>query len=563
MMSRDYLQIGLFLLLIIAFTPLLGTYIARIFSERKPLRPFLIIHLENFIYQMCQINPFQEMSWKTYTLAVVIFHAFGLGLLLVVQMVQQYMPLNPQNLPGVPFLLAFNTAISFITNTNWQAYAGETTMSYFTQMFGLTVQNFLSAASAIAVVMAFIRGFSRQSTQSIGNFWSDLVKSTLYILLPLSVILSIVLVQQGVVQSFSPYIDTVTIEGQKQTIPLGPAASQIAIKQLGTNGGGFFNANSAHPFENPTPLSNFLEILVIFLIPAALTYTFGKMTGSTKQGWVLFGAMLTIFLCVLSASLFAEYQYNPLLNIAGSMEGKEVRFGIAGSSLFSVVTTAASCGAVNCWHESLSPVGGLVTMFNMMLGEIVFGGVGSGLYGMLLYAIITVFIAGLMVGRTPEYLGKKIHSFEVKLSVIGILASSVLVLILAAIACSTKAGTASVISQGLVGFNEILYAFSSAANNNGSAFGGLGANNLFYNLTTAIAMLLGRFTTLIAALAIAGSLAAKKSTPPSSGTFPTGGMLFLVLLVGTILIVGALNFFPVLSLGPIIEHLLMLLGKGI
>ncbi len=563
MRFHDYAQIGLLILLLITVTPLLGYYIARIFDEKKPLKPFLLSSLEKSIYKFSWINPAEEMCWKKYAFSVIMFHAFGLILLIAIQMLQKFLPLNPQLLPGVPFILALNTAVSFITNTNWQAYAGETTMSYFTQMCGLAVQNFVSSASGIAVVIALIRGFANQTRMSIGNFWSDLVKCTVYILLPLSILLSIILVEQGVVQSFLPFVKSVTMEGQQQTIPLGPAASQIAIKVLGTNGGGFFNANSAHPFENPTPLTNFLEIWALLVISAALTYAFGRMIGSTKQGWVLFTVMLIIFLTALSASLYAEYLHNPLLNISGSMEGKEVRFGISPSSLFSVSTTLTSCGAVNCIHESLSPIGGLIAMFNIMLGEIVFGGVGSGLYGMLLYAIMAVFIAGLMVGRTPEYLGKKIDAFEVKMAVIGILTTSVLILVFAAIGCSIKAGTGSVTSQGCVGLNEILYAFSSASANNGSAFGGLSANTPFYNLALAFVMILGRFSTLIPVLAIAGSLAAKKIRPPSSGTFPTDGALFIILLIGTIFIVGALNFFPVLCLGPIIEHLLMLFGKGI
>ncbi|MDD5672798.1 MAG: potassium-transporting ATPase subunit KdpA, partial [Chitinivibrionales bacterium] len=472
------------------------------------------------------------------------------------------LPFNPQHFPKVEFFLAFNTAISFMTNTNWQAYSGETTMAYLTQMAALAVQNFLSAATAVAVVAALARGFSRKSSQSIGNFWSDLTKATLYILLPLSFVFALVLVSQGTPQTQKPYATATTLEGQEQVIPLGPVASQIAIKQLGTNGGGFFNANSAHPFENPTPLSNFLEIFAIFLIPGALTWAFGKMIGSTRQGWVLFGAMMVLFCAGLTGALIGEHGFNAVLNVHAPLEGQELRFGATGSALFATATTAASCGAVNCMHESLSPLSHLVTMFNMMVGEVIFGGVGSGLYGMVLYAIMTVFIAGLMVGRTPEYLGKKIDSYEVKMSVIGILGSSVILLILAAIAISVKAGTSSLSVQGCPGLNEIIYAFASVSNNNGSAFGGLNANTPFYNLITAIAMLFGRFTTLLAVLAVAGSLAAKKIKPASEGTFPTDGFLFLTLLIGTVVIVGALNFFPVLSIGPILEHVLMISGKG-
>lgn len=562
MVFEDFLQIGIFLLIVLVMTPIIGYYIYHIFAENAPKCLPMYSLIEKGMYKLNRINLSEDMSWKAYASAVIWFNAFGVLFLTAILMLQGKLPLNPQHFQGLHFLLAINTAISFVTNTNWQAYAGETTLSYLSQMSGLTVQNFLSAATGIAVVMALIRGFTRHSVATIGNFWSDIIKAVVYVLLPLSIIFALVLVQQGVIQNFNPYTEVVTIDKQKQVIPSGPVASQLAIKQLGTNGGGFFNVNSGHPFENPTPLTNFLEILAILLIPASLTYTFGQLTGSARQGWVIFGAMYLVFVILLCASIYSEYQYNPLLGIAGSMEGKEVRFGIAGSSLFSVATTVTSCGAVNCMHESLSPIGGLITIFNMMLGEVIFGGIGSGLYGMLLYAIITVFIAGLMVGRTPEFLGKKIHVFEIKMSVIGILAPSVVILLFAAIACSSRAGTTTASSQGLAAFNEILYAFTSAANNNGSAFAGLGASTTFYTLTTAIAMLIGRFATIIPVLAIAGSLAGKKATPPSSGTFPTDGVLFLVLLIGTIIVVGALNFFPVLAIGPLVEHLLLLQGKG-
>jgi K+-transporting ATPase ATPase A chain len=477
--------------------------------------------------------------------------------------VQNSLFANPENIKSISPLLALNTAVSFMSNTNWQAYAGETTLSYLSQMVGLTVQNFLSAATAIAVVVALARGFVRQSAAMIGNVWTDLVKGTIYILLPLSCAMTIVLIEQGVVQTFSPYINATTLDGVLQKIPLGPAASQIATKMIGVNGGGFFNANSAHPFENPTPVTNFIEILAIFLIPAALTFAFGKLIGSKKQGWILFLAMMIIFSTGLGGALIAEHQYNPVLNVSECLEGKEVRFGVTGSVLFSTVTTAASCGAVNCMHESLSPLAGLVALFNMMIGEVAFGGVGSGLYGMILYAIIAVFIAGLMVGRTPEYLGKKIESFEIKMAVIGILASPMMLLLFAAIACSIKAGTSSVSAQGIIGLNEILYGFASTSNNNGSAFGGLNSATPFFLITTTIAMLFGRFATMIAVLAIAGRLVFKKVQPISNGTFPTDGPLFLILLIGTVLIVGALNFFPVLSIGPILQHFLMVTGKGL
>jgi K+-transporting ATPase ATPase A chain len=560
--THDFFQLIVFVGALCVTTPLLGWYIARIYDDKKPLRLPGFHVLERTIYRLCRIDPEQPMHWKSYAWAVILFSGFGMVAVLILQLIQHHLPLNPQHLTGVPFFLAFNTAVSFITNTNWQAYAGETTMGYLTQMAALAVQNFLSAATGIAVVAALARGFSRKSSRSIGNFWSDLTKAVVYILIPISFVIALIIVEQGTPQTLKQYATATTLEGQEQIIPLGPAASQIAIKQLGTNGGGFFNANSAHPFENPTPFSNFLEIFAIFLIPAALTWAFGKMIGSTRQGWVLFGAMMVLFCAGLTVSLIGENGFNPVLNVNAPMEGKELRFGTTGAALFATVTTAASCGAVNCMHESLSPLSHLVTMFNMMVGEVIFGGVGSGLYGMVLYAIMAVFIAGLMVGRTPEYLGKKIDAFEVKMSVIGILASSVILLILAAIAISTKVGTSSLAAQGAPGLNEIIYAFASASNNNGSAFGSLSANTPFYNVATAIAMIVGRFTTMLAVLAIAGSLAVKKIKPASEGTFPTDGLLFLSLLIGTVVIVGALNFFPVLSIGPILEHLLMLSGKG-
>jgi potassium-transporting ATPase potassium-binding subunit len=560
--TLDFFQLIVFICGLCITTPLMGWYIARIYDDKNPLRLPAFRTLEKVIYKICRVDPEQPMHWKSYAWSVLLISIFGMVSVFLLQMLQRRLPLNPQNMPGVEFFLALNTAISFVTNTNWQAYFGETTMGYFTQMAALTVQNFLSAATGIAVVAALARGFSRKSSRSIGNFWSDLTKAVLYILLPLSFVFALVLVEQGTPQTLKKYVTATTLEGQTQTIPLGPAASQIAIKQLGTNGGGFFSANSAHPFENPTPLSNFLEIFMIFLIPAALTWAFGKMIGSTSQGWIIFGAMMILFCAGLTVSLIGENGFNHVLNVNAPMEGKELRFGTTGSALFATVTTAASCGAVNCMHESLSPLSHLVTMFNMMVGEVIFGGIGSGLYGMVLYAIMAVFIAGLMVGRTPEYLGKKIDVFEVKMSVIGILASSVILLVLAAIAIVTKAGNSSLAAQGAPGLNEIIYAFASASNNNGSAFGSLNANTPFYNIATATAMIVGRFTTLLTVLAIAGSLAAKKIKPASGGTFPTDGFLFLFLLIGTVVIVGALNFFPVLSIGPVLEHLLMLNGKG-
>ena len=560
--THDFFQLIVFVGALCITTPLLGWYIARIYDDKNPLRLPGFHSLERVIYRLCRIDPDQPMHWKTYAGAVLVFSGFGVAMVFLVQLLQRHLPLNIQHFPGVEVILALSTAVSFMTNTNWQAYAGETTMAYLTQMAALAVQNFLSPATAIAVVAALARGFSRKSSRSIGNFWSDLTKAVIYILLPLSFIFALILVEQGTPQTLKQYATATTLEGQEQIIPLGPAASQIAIKQLGTNGGGFFNANSAHPFENPTPLSNFFELFAIFLIPAALTWAFGKMIGSTRQGWALFFAMMILFCAGLLVSLLGENGFNPVLNVNAPLEGKELRFGTTGSALFATVTTAASCGAVNCMHESLSPLSHLATMFNMMVGEVIFGGVGSGLYGMVLYAIMAVFIAGLMVGRTPEYLGKKIDAFEVKMSVIGILGSSVILLMLAAIAISVKAGISSLSTQGCAGLSEIIYAFASVSNNNGSAFGGLNANTPFYNVMTAIAEIGGRFTTLLAVLAIAGSLAMKKIKPASEGTFPTDGLLFLCLLIGTVVIVGALNFFPVLSIGPILEHLLMMSGKG-
>jgi K+-transporting ATPase ATPase A chain len=485
------------------------------------------------------------------------FNLIGFAFLFLIQILQAHLPLNPENLPAVSWHSAFNTGVSFMTNTNWQGYAGETTMSYFVQMLGLAVQNFVSAATGIAVIVALIRGISRKSTDKVGNFWTDLTRSTLYILLPLSFVFAVILAGQGVVQNFNSYETVQTIQGAHQVIPMGPAASQIAIKQLGTNGGGFFNANSAHPFENPTPLSNFLQILAIFLIPAALTYMYGKMIGSARQGWTIFSAMMVLFLAGLCISLYAEYSSNQVFGHLSLMEGKETRFGITNSVLFSVVTTDASCGAVSAMHDSLSPMAGMVAMINILLGEVIFGGVGAGLYGMVIFIILTVFIAGLMVGRTPEYLGKKIGAFEVKMALVANLATSFAILVFTAWASVSSFGLSSLNNAGPHGFSEILYAYTSAAGNNGSAFAGLNANTLFYNLTLAFAMLIGRFGVIIPVLAIAGSLAGKNITPPSSGTFRTDTWLFIGLLIGVILIVGGLTYFPALSLGPVIEHLLM------
>jgi len=488
---------------------------------------------------------------------LLMFNFVGFVFVLLLQLFQAQLPLNPENLPNVSWHSAFNTSVSFMTNTNWQGYSGETTLSYFVQMIGLTVQNFVSAATGIAVLLALVRGLARKTTDQLGNFWTDLTRSTIYILLPLSILFAVVLVGQGVVQNFKTYETVHTLQGVQQIIPMGPAASQIAIKQLGTNGGGFFNANSAHPFENPTPFSNFLEMLFILLIPAALTFTYGKMVGSARQGWAIFTAMMILFIIGLSISLYAEYSSNPIFGKLPLMEGKETRLGITNSVLWSTATSAASNGSVNAMHDSLSPLSGMVAMINIMLGEIIFGGVGAGLYGMVIFVIITVFIAGLMVGRTPEYLGKKIQKFEIQMAIIAVLAPNIVILLFAAWASVSSPGLSGLNNAGPHGLSEILYAYASAAGNNGSAFAGLNANTVFYNLTIGIGMLIGRFGIIIPVMAIAGSMAQKKITPSSSGTFHTDNWLFIGLLIAVILIVGGLTHFPALSLGPIVEHLLM------
>ncbi len=557
MTTQDVIQVILFIAILIGLTPLLGSYLFQVFTGEKHLLQPLFGWFEKFLYKFIKLNPSEESNWKTYVLGLLIFNLIGFVFLFLIQLIQAWLPLNPANLPNVSWHSAFNTAVSFMTNTNWQGYAGETTMSYFVQMIGLTVQNFLSAATGIAVIVAVARGISRKSTDKIGNFWTDLTRSTLYVLLPLSILFAVILVGQGVIQNFKTYETVQTLQGTQQVIPMGPAASQIAIKQLGTNGGGFFNANSSHPFENPTPFSNFLQILAIFLIPAALTYMYGKMVGSRRHGWTIFTAMMILFMAGLTVSLYAEYSANPIFGHTHLMEGKETRFGITNSVLFSVVTTDASCGAVNAMHDSLTPLSGMIPMINMMLGEVIFGGVGAGLYGMVVFIILTVFIAGLMVGRTPEYLGKKIGAFEVQMAIIANLVTSFAILIFTAWASVSNLGLSSLNNAGPHGFSEILYAYTSAAGNNGSAFAGLNANTLFYNLTLGLVMLIGRFGVIIPVLAIAGSLAGKKITPPSLGTFRTDNWLFLILLIGVILIVGGLTYFPALSLGPVVEHLLL------
>jgi K+-transporting ATPase ATPase A chain len=555
-------QVVFYLVALTVFTPLLGGYMARVFDgERNFLTP-VFGKLVNLIYRLGGVDTKESMDWKTYTIALLAFNFFGSFAVFLLQLFQFYLPLNPQGLQNISWDLSLNTAVSFMTNTNWQSYAGETTLSYLVQMAGLTVQNFLSAATGIAVMIALIRGIVWKTTNDIGNFWVDLVRSTVYVLLPLAILFAILFAGQGVVQTFSNYNAVTTLEGMQQTIPLGPAASQIAIKQLGTNGGGFFNVNSAHPFENPTPFSNFLEMLAILLIPSALVYTYGKMVGSTRQGWTLWGCMMFLFILGITISLWSEYHKNPVHQISAAMEGKETRFGVTNSVLWSVATTDASNGSVNAMHDSLTPLSGFIAMLNIMLGEVVFGGVGAGMYGMLVFVILTVFIAGLMVGRTPEYLGKKIEAFEVKMAALAVLAPCVVILVFSAIASVMNVGLSSVGNSGPHGFSEILYAFTSAAGNNGSAFAGLNTNTLFYNITMAIGMLIGRFGVLVPMLAIGGSLARKKIIPVSSGTFKTDTLLFATLLIGVILIVGALTFFPALSLGPIIENLLMLKGQS-
>ncbi|MBC7466724.1 MAG: potassium-transporting ATPase subunit KdpA [Bdellovibrio sp.] len=556
----DYIQFIIFVVALIALTPPLGRYMAKVFQGEKTWMHKPLGWLETLTYKASGIDPKEEMSWKGYAVAFVVFHIIAIIVLMTLQMTQAWLPLNPQNLPNVSWDSSLNTAVSFITNTNWQGYSGEVTMSNLTQMVALTVQNFLSAACGIAVAIALTRGIARRSSSTIGNFWVDTTRTTVYVLLPICVVFAIFLVGQGVVQTFAPFVDVITLEGAKQTIALGPAASQVAIKMLGTNGGGFFNANAAHPFENSTALSNFFQMLSIFAIGAALTYTYGTMTKSRRHGWIIFGVMLAMFIGFTSLSLTSEFTTNPTFHQAGIMEGKETRFGVFNSILFSTVTTSASCGAVNAMHSSLSPLSGGIAMVNMMLGEIIFGGVGAGLYGMLLFVLLTVFIAGLMVGRTPEYLGKKIEAREMTMVILAILSPCAAILIGTGISAVTPAALSSLANKGPHGFSEMLYAFTSSAANNGSAFAGLSANTPFYNLMLAAAMFIGRFAIIIPILAVAGSLAQKKYSPPSSGTFETDTGLFAVLLIGVILIVGALTFLPGLSLGPIVEHLMMIKG---
>jgi len=553
----EIIQVVLFLGLLTVLTPILGNYLYLALDGRNHILKPVLGSAERLVYRIIKVNPDDEMNWREYTSALLLFNIAGLIFLFTIQVFQGSLPVNPAGLHDVAWYSALNTAVSFVTNTNWQGYAGETTLSYLVQTVGLTVQNFLSAATGIAVLLAVIRGISRNNTDKIGNFWADIVRSVFYVLLPLSVFLAIALAGQGVIQNFKSYETVHTLEGGQQILPMGPVASQVAIKQIGTNGGGYFNANSAHPFENPTPFSNFLEMLFILLIPASLTITYGKMTGSVRQGWVLFSVMMIMLISGLLIALYGEYSGNPLYGSIRLMEGKETRFGIVNSVLWAVSTTAASNGSVISLHECLSPLAGMVAMLNIMLGEVVFGGVGAGLYGMIVFIILTVFIAGLMVGRTPEFSGKKIEAFEVQMAITAILAPAAVILVFSALASLSSEGLSGINNAGPHGLSEILYAFSSAAGNNGSAFAGLNAGTPFYNLTLAAGMLIGRFGVIIPVLAIAGSLAGKKSTPPSTGTFHTDNWLFIILLIAVILIVGGLTFFPALSLGPVLDHLLL------
>ncbi len=571
MTQHAWLMLGAFMLILLVLAKPLGEFIANVMEGRRHVLSRVGTPVESLIYRLAAVNREQEMGWLNYAISVLLLSLIGVLFVYLLQRLQPWLPLNPQQMAAVSADSSFNTAVSFVTNTNWQGYSGETTMSYLTQMLGLTVQNFLSAATGIVVAIALIRGFVRHSSATIGNFWVDLTRVTLYILLPLSTVFALVLVSQGVIQNFAANVDAHTLEGAAQTLAMGPVASQEAIKMIGTNGGGFFNANSAHPFENPTPLSNALQMLAIFLIPAALTFTFGKMVGSPRQGWALLAAMSILFVSLAMVTISAEQQGNPLLSDSGvaqsfsatkllpggNMESKEMRFGIADSALFATITTAASCGAVNSMHDSYTPLGGMIPLVLIQLGEVVFGGVGSGLYGMLIFAVLAVFIAGLMIGRTPEYQGKKIEVFEMKMVSIAILITPLLVLIGTAVAVLLADGRAGILNPGAHGFSEVLYAFSSAANNNGSAFAGLSANTPFYNLLLAVAMWFGRFGVIVPVLALAGALAAKKRIAETSGTLPTHGPLFVALLIGTVLLVGLLNYVPALALGPLVEQLML------
>ncbi len=593
MTLNGFVQLGLYVLVLLLVTKPLGLYMAKVFSGERFFLKRIVGPVERLIYRVCRIDAKSEQHWTEYTAAMLMFSVVSLLLLYLFQRIQYFLPFNPQKFAAVPPDLAFNTAVSFTTNTNWQSYSGESTMSYFVQMSGLAFHNFTSAATGIALAIAFLRGIARREAKTLGNFWVDLTRAALYVLLPICIIGALVLVSQGVVQNFSPYTKAKLVQPQivtttdangasstktvtEQTIAQGPVASQEIIKELGTNGGGFFNANSSHPFENPTPFSNFFEMLAILAISSGLTYTLGRMTGNQRHGWAVFTAMIVLFLVGFFAVYHFESRGNPMLNkfgiqhspiaakgfqqSGGNMEGKEVRFGIMNSALFATVTTDASCGAINGWHDSFTPLGGMVPLVNIMLGEIIFGGVGAGLYGMLVMIVLTVFIAGLMVGRTPEYLGKKIESKDVKMAMLYVLVFAFSVLVFSAWASVAKYGVSQIGNSGPHGLSEIVYAFTSATGNNGSAFGGLNSNTAWWNTIMGLAMLIGRFLMIIPMMAIAGSLAAKKIVPASAGTFPVHTPLFVALLIGVILIVGALTFFPMLSLGPIVEHFLMKAG---
>jgi K+-transporting ATPase ATPase A chain len=566
MTVNGWIQILVFIAIIVALTRPLGGYLDRVMEGERTFLSPVLGPLERGFYRLSGINPSENQSWWAYSGGMLLFHIFGFALLYGLQRLQGFLPFNPQDMGAVAPDLAANTAMSFATNTNWQNYGGESTMSYLTQMAGLTVQNFTSAATGIALAVALARGFARAESNGIGNFWADLTRITLYVLLPMCIALTLFYVWQGMPQNLSAYVEATTLEGARQTIAQGPVASQLSIKMLGTNGGGFFNANSSHPYENPTPLSNLVQILTIFVLGAALTNVFGRRVGDERQGWAIFAAMGVLFVAGVVIAYWAEAGGNPLLTAlgvdpaGGNMEGKEVRFGPALSALFAVITTAASCGAVNAMHDSFMPLGGAVPLTNILLGEVVVGGVGAGLYGMLLFAIVSVFVAGLMVGRTPEYVGKKIEAREVKMTMLAILCVPLVILGFTALATVVPAGLAGPANAGPHGFSEILYAFTSGAGNNGSAFGGLTGNTIFYNSTLGITMAVGRFAMIVPMLAVAGSLAAKRRTAVSVGTFPTHGALFIGLLVGVVLIVGGLTYFPALALGPIAEHLAMLAG---
>ena len=556
-----WIQILLFCAIIVALAKPLGGYMTRVFNGERTFLSPILRPVEAGLYWIGGVDEKREQHWLTYTVAMLFFHVGGFVILYALMRFQAVLPFNPMEQSAVAPDLSFNTAVSFITNTNWQNYGGETTLSYLTQMLGLTHQNFLSAATGIAIAVALIRGFARSSVRTVGNFWVDVTRTTLYVLLPICVVYALFLVWQGIPQTLGAYVDATTLEGAKQTIAVGPVASQIAIKMLGTNGGGFFNVNASHPFENPTALSNFVQMLSIFTIGAALTNVFGRMVGNQRQGWAILAAMGVLFIAGVAVTYWAEASGTSIMHAlgltGGNMEGKEVRFGIVASSLFAVITTAASCGAVNAMHESFTALGGMIPLINMQLGELIIGGVGAGLYGMLLFVVLAIFVAGLMVGRTPEYVGKKIEAREVKMAMLAILILPLMYLGWTAVAVVLPSAVASMANAGPHGFSEVLYAFTSATGNNGSAFGGLTGNTLFYNLTLACSMLVGRFFMIVPAMALAGSLAQKKSIPPSAGTLPTTGGLFVGLVVGVILIVGGLTFFPALALGPIVEHLAM------